>query len=192
LAYFWCANKQVSGQAKTRQTMNYKTVILILAIVYSSCSQKNKKSSSDKEVKGRIFYIETENFGSDLNSCFGNTMYNKWSTIDFQLKDSTEVFTGKDPNEKHLFTDIKHFKPTLTNQDFEKIIVRLKGDWSVRNTKYSIERFKYVGNGNWRRIGNLGDFKTSDRENDFISPNELDVDELCEQIVAMTVKASYK
>lgn len=136
----------------------------------------------------KIFYIETENFGSDLNSCFGFTIYNKWSNIDFQLKDSAEVYKGKVPFEKHFFSDIKNFKQPLSNKNFEKIIVRLKDDWS----KYSIERFKYEGNGNWRRIGNLGDFKISDRKNDRISPNKLDVDEVCDQIVAMTIKASYK
>jgi prolyl-tRNA synthetase len=172
--------------------MNYKTLVLILTIVCISCSQTSKKSNSDKEIEGRIFYIETDNFGSVLNSCFGYSIYNKWSNIDFQLKDSTEVFTGKDANEKHFFTDVKNFKPIFTNQNSEKIRIRLKGDRSFGNTKYSIERFKYNGDGNWRIIANLGDFKTSDREKDFISPNKLDVDELCEQIVKMTVKASYK
>lgn len=174
--------------------MNYNTLIIILAIVCGSCSQTDKKTRSEKdsEIEGRTFYIETVNFGSDLNSCFGNTIFNKWSNLDFHLKDSTEVYTGKDPKEKHFFSDIKNFNERLADQDFEKIVVRLKGDWTTKNTKYSIERYKFDGNGNWQRIGNLGDFKTRDRVNDFISPNQLDVDELCEQIVAMTVKASYK
>lgn len=161
-------------------------------MVCSACSQHSKKSNSDTEMGHRTFYIETENFGIDLNSCFGLVIFNKWSNTDFQLKDSTEVFTGTSPKEKHIFKDIKNFNEKFTQPYFEKITVRLKGDWSVSNTKYSIERYQYVGNGKWRRIANLGDFKTKDRENDFICPNRLDVDELCEQIVATTVKASYK
>jgi lysozyme family protein len=174
--------------------MNYKALINILAIVCSSCSQADKKTRSEKvsEIEGRTFYIETVDFGSDLNRCFGYTIFNKWSSHDFLLKDSKQVYTGKEPKEKHLFSDIKNFNESLADQDIEKIVVRLKGDWSIKNTKYSIERYKYDGNGNWRIIVNLGDFMTGDRVNDFISPNQLDVDEICEQIVATTVKASYK
>jgi hypothetical protein len=155
-----------------------------------SCTQTNKESENKSD--GKIFYIETESFGNDLNSCFGNTIFNKWSTLDFQLNDPSKTYSGKDPNEIHIFSDIGDFKETVNERDFEKIVIRLKGDWTVQNTKYSIERFKYDGNGAWRRIGNLGDFKTFDRANDFISPGNLDVDELCEQMVNMTIKASYK
>lgn len=174
--------------------MNYKILIIILGIICGSCSRTDKKNRSEKDsqIEGRRFYIETVNFGSDLSSCFRNRIFNKWSNIDCHLKDSAEVYTGKNPKEKHYFSDIKNFNEKLVGQDFEKIVVRLKGDWTIKNTKYSIERYKYDSNGNWRRIGNLGDFRTRDRVNDFISPNQLDVDELCEQIVDMTVKASYK
>jgi len=174
--------------------MRQITEILLLTLLCLGCSQTNKKSEKISNIKidGKLFYIETVNFGIDLNSCFGNSIFNKWSTLDFQLKDSSKIYSGREPNERHIFYDINDFKETGSNRDFEKIVIRLKGDWTVENTKYSIERFRYNGNGTWRRIGNLGDFKTRDRENDFISPGILDVDELCEQIIAMTVKASYK
>ena len=98
----------------------------------------------------------------------------------------------KEITEKHIFLDIKNFKEDLEDNNFEKITIRLKGDWTIENTKYSIERFKYTGNGTWRRIGNLGDFKTVDRDNDLISPKKLDTDELCQQLIEKTVIASYK
>lgn len=175
--------------------MKYKIFLFLLTIMGGSCSQANKKSDTQKdaEIERKTFYIETVNFGSDLNRCFQSKIFNKWSSIDFQLKDSTEIFTEKKPNEIHFFTDIKNFDTAHTDKHFEKIIVQLYEERTAKNTKYTIERFQYQGNGAWQRIGNLGDFTATSKENNSTKlGKEPDTDQLCLQIVATTVKASYK
>lgn len=170
------------------------TLLSMLTLLCLSCSQTEEKPvlTKDNKFEDKTFYIETENFSEELNSCFKNTIFNKWSDLDFKLRDTTEELIIKEITEKHIFLDIKNFKEDSKDNNFEKITIRLKGDWTIKNTKYSIERFKYNGNGTWRRIGNLGDFKIVDRKNDLISPEKLDTDELCQQLIETTIIASYK
>lgn len=174
--------------------MKKTTLLSMLTLICLSCSQTEGKPvlTKNDEFEDKTFYIETENFGEELNSCFKNTIFNKWSDLDFKLRDTTEEFITKEITEKHIFLDINNFKEDSGNSNFEKITIRLKGDRTIENTKFSIERFKYNGDGTWRRIGNLGDFKTVDRDNDLINPKKLDTDELCQQLIEKTIIASYK
>lgn len=159
----------------------------------TACGQTEEKSKSDTQTtKEKVIYVETKNFGIDLQSCFSHNLFNKWSDTSFKLHDNTIIYSGGDLNNKHAFLDIKSFTRTNTPDNVEKITVILNGDLTVENTTYLIERFALQDNGEWKRFANYVDFKTFDRPNDFISPTHLDVDEICEQLVEQTIKSSYK
>lgn len=158
-----------------------------------ACGQTEEKSKSDTQIKKeKVIYVETKNFGIDIQSCFSHNLFNKWSDTSFKLHDNTISYNGSDLNNKHAFLDIKSFTRTNTPDDVEKITVILNGDMTVENTTYLIERFTLQDNGEWKRFASYGDFKTFERPNDFISPTHLDVDEICEQLVEQTIKSSYK
>ncbi len=172
-----------------------KIIYAFLAVnVLVSCKKSNSQFEEYNTIlkHPKVFYVETVNFGTDLHNCFGGKLFNHWSGSDFELKSTETTFDGTDVFQKHEFYDISKFSAVNKPVRFEKITLTLKGDWSVKNTSYSIERFRYESNGTWFRIGNLGDFKTHDRADDTLSPNQLDVDELCDQIVNKTILGSYK
>lgn len=159
----------------------------------AACGQAEKNTNSaGQTLKEKVFYVETKNFGIDLQSCFSHNLFNKWSDTSYRLSDNTISFNGKDIENKHTFLDIKSFTQTNPPERVEKVSVILKGDLTIKNTTYSISRFALQANGQWTLIENYGDFKTFDRTNDFISPANLDVDEICEQLVQKTVECSYK
>ena len=61
----------------------------------------------------------------------------------------------------------------------------------TRGTSFSILRFRLNENKDWQQTTTFIDLPLKDRDNDFISPNQLDVDEICEQIIKATIKSSY-
>jgi hypothetical protein len=183
----------VSGHAERHlQNMRGLQKILFLCLL-TACEQTDKSTNSDTPItKEKVFYVETKNFGIDIQSCFSHTLFNKWSDTSFMLHENEIIYKGKDLTSKHAFLDIKSFTPTNTPDNVEKIKVIIRGDLTVKNTIYSIERFSLQDNGDWKRIADFGSFKTFDRPNDFISPSHLDVDEICDQLVQKTVETSYK
>jgi hypothetical protein len=164
---------------------------LLILFILTACGQ-TEDTSSDRLSKEKVIYVETKNFGIDLQSCFSNTLFNKWSDTSFILQDSKITYKGKDLNNKHVFLDINSLTQTNTQNVVEKILVILKGDWTVQNTTFTIEKFALQTDGQWKNIGSYEALKLFDRGNDFISPKELDVDEICEQVVKKIVEASYK
>lgn len=168
-------------------TRIFRTTIL-LAVALSGCSAPGV---GEDPAGVQCFFIETEGFGMDLNSCFANSMYGKWSNAGFQLKDSVNDFPPDDASEKHVFMDLEELERTLDPVNSGVLSIFLKGDLSPEGTSLSIQRFRLNGDHERERIASFPDLKLVDRANDFISPGQLDVDELCEQIVQAAITASY-
>ena len=161
---------------------------ILLTFCFTNCSEKNVKKVN---LNCKCFFIETINFSSDLKKCFGNSIYGKWANKQFHPQDSLTLFAVRDTSPKHTFKDIKDFKPLTDSTNIEKLSISLKGDLSTGGTSFSILRFKLNENKDWQQTATFIDLPLKDRDNDFISPNQLDVDELCEQIIKATIKSSY-
>ena len=163
-------------------------MIFVLTICFTNCSEKAvKKAAPNVE----CFFIETINFGKDLKMCYGNSLYGKWANKQFHLQDSLTLFAIKDTSPKHTFKDILDFKQFTDSTNIEKLSISLNGDLSTSGTSFSILRFKLNHNKDWEQTTTFINLPLKDRDNDFISPNQLDVDELCEQIIKATIKLSY-
>ena len=159
-----------------------------MAWMLVACSQTGRQRNSASGKEGiKTVYLETKNFGSDLQVCFAHTIIDKWTDSSFRIYDSTLSFRRQG---KQRFHDIGSFKVNGEGIT-EKMVIRLNGDPTVRHTTYSIERFVWQ-DGNWKLLLRTGPIKTFDRPNDFISPGKMDVDEICEQLVQSTVACSYE
>lgn len=161
---------------------------ILLTFCFTNCSEKNVKKVNPN---GKCFFIETINFSNDLKMCFGNSIYGKWANKQFHLQDSLTLFAVRDTSPKHTFKDIQDFKPLTDSTNIEKLSISLKGNLSTGETSFSILHFKLNQNKDWQQTTTFIDLPLKDRDNDFISPNQLDVDELCEQIIKATIKSSY-
>lgn len=162
------------------------TILLVVALV--GCSAPNEDANN---AGVQYFFIETEGFGMDLNSCFANSMYGKWSNAGFQLKDSVNDFPPDDTSAKHVFVDMKELERTIDPVNRNVLSISLTGDLSPNGASLSIRRFRLSGNHHREQTASFLDLKLVDRANDFISPGQLDVDELCEEIVEAAITASY-
>jgi len=168
--------------------------VIILTHALMGCNKNDKQLELYESIHlhPKVFYVETKNFSNVLQNCFGNKLLNHWTANDFTLKSLETAYYGNTIFQKHEFLDISKFSAGEQPVRFEKITLTLKDEINFKNTTYTIERFRYENNGTWRRIGNLGDFKTFNRLDDELSPEQLDVNELCNRIVEKTILASYK
>lgn len=132
----------------------------------------------------KTVYIETQNFGRDVKTCFDNILLNKYLDTTFNAFER--------PNSPGLilhFPDFKSYSSADQLNNIERVKIVLKSNSSNRPATYSIERFHLQGK-QWKQIG-VYDYTVRDRAEDFISPGQSDVDEICEQLIRTTIEIYY-
>lgn len=161
-------------------------IMLLLTTIWIGCQQKNKPV-------GIPIYIEVEQLDPEIEQCFSERLYNKWSGLHaLEAHALTERPKEQKTEDVHIFKPYEEFDLDKDKPGTEKLMVTVYGDGDTATTFFQVQRFELMPEGLWQRKLNLGNFRIQDRKNDTINPGKLDDEEICDMLVHICIVASFK
>jgi hypothetical protein len=151
------------------------------------------QSCGHKKETGSFIYIEIEQMDPELEKCFSEKLYNKWTDTDSTSPhEMKEKYTGKVPTDKHIFKNYDEFDMDKDSSGTVKVMITAdEAGGDTNNTFFQLRRFQLEKEGIWSETLNIGHFRVKDRPNDQLNPGIIDQEEICDQMVKFAIKASY-
>lgn len=145
-----------------------------------------------KKETGVPIYLDVEEMDPQIEKCFSDKLYDKWASLqDLTPHDKSQTYSGK-PEEKHIFKSYDKFDVDKDPPETEKFTVSVYGDGDTTNTFFSVRGWRWQKEGIWQQVINLGNFRIPDRKNDQINPGKVDEEEICDHLVYVCIRASFK
>lgn len=170
-----------------------KSIIFFTFITCSAIGAFESCGIGKKET-GSVIYIEIDDIEPELEKCFSEQLYNKWSSMEeMRPHKKSEKYMGAKPEYKHIFKSFDEFDVGKDKAGTVKINVKVDpAGMDTTNTFFQLQKFSLEKEGIWNETMNLGHFRVQDRPNDTKNPGKIDNEEICDQMVRFCIKASYK
>ena len=170
-----------------------KTIVLLSLLTCFAIGALESCGIGKKET-GTVIYVEIDQMDPELEKCFSQKLYNKWvSPEELRPHEKSEKYTGTKPEDKHVFKSYDEFDIEKDKAGSVKICIAVDpAGMDTTNTFFQLQKFHLEEEGIWSETINIGHFRVQDRPNDIKNPGKIDDEEICDQMVRFSIKASYR
>lgn len=170
---------------KKNRNHGYITLfILVICIVFSSCSDKEKMNT------GNTFYIDIVKCPDSLKQkilegIVGKVSYHKNNKIQIMSLN----YVTEDYPDMHYFKNIIEIDKTI-KKGTNKIKIEFSGNFTTDSTFYSLQEFKY-DKGVWKMTSDIGVIKANSTNRFLKGSDTFGYDELSNQVIRTAVWGTY-
>lgn len=170
-------------------------LVLLLSFFFFPTNLQPLKSRYENINSSRTnsIYVELTNFNNELRNCLFEKLVGKCYSSYLQETDPKSSTSSNNHYQLNCFFNFSDFNNNQNNEQSQKIGIVLHQDTLTNlHPKFSLKRYHYDTNGEWRLTMNLGNFDLSNHPIQNINPVTSEIENWCNQIFRMVVVASFK